>query len=435
MTFVTYKERVRRLSDRLVDVQRPIRVLDSLKWDPSILQKFKKSKFKEIPDIGPEYFATVDPGFDFEKKREELSELIKDIERELGPSDALGGLLIRNCTQYLDVVEMIRFRGHKKFGEYSKKLYGSTKDAFYTNGPKIAEMGHIMYQILSGLGSAAQGAALGPEYPENLDAKDVVDELNRRFSNYFGENEGVKAKISDGIIADAAAGGDVVKIKEGAFFSKRDVNILEVHEGWVHVGTSINGSNQHVASWLSKGPPQVAATQEGLAVIMEIFTFSSYPKRARIINDRILGIEKAEDGASILDLIEFYQTEGYSEEDCLTCVKRVFRGGNLDGGAPFTKDISYCKGLIENYNFLRVAVRMGKPFLAPFLFVGKIYVDDIPLLYQKHLEGIIDAPKFLPPQFADLNGLVVWMSFSNFFNKLDVATVQQHYASIFKAQM
>jgi hypothetical protein len=54
------------------------------------------------------------------------------------------------------------------------------------------------------------------------------------------------------------------------------VDIYEVHEGWVHVGTTLNGRSQPVCEFLSIGPPRCAATQEGLAVIMEIFTFRSF---------------------------------------------------------------------------------------------------------------------------------------------------------------
>ena len=100
------------------------------------------------------------------------------------------------------------------------------------------------------------------------------------------------AKLSDGIVADAAAGGDRVKIREGAMFSVRDVDLYEVHEGWVHVGTTLNGRAQKVAEFLSIGPPRCACTQEGLAVIMEIFTFRSFIQRAKQINDRIICIEK-----------------------------------------------------------------------------------------------------------------------------------------------
>ena len=132
-----------------------------------------------------------------------------------------------------------------------------------------------------------------------------------------------------------------------------------------------------------------------------------------------------------MELIEFYRTEGYDEDDCLSNAKRVFRGGVLEGGAPFTKDIGYCRGFVENYNFMRAAIRAGKPYLIPYLFTGKIHVDDIPLLYQKHQEGIIDAPKYLPPQFTDMNGIAVWMSFSSFLNLVDLKKIQEHYNKLF----
>jgi hypothetical protein len=94
--------------------------------------------------------------------------------------------------------------------------------------------------------------------------------------------------------------------------------------------------------------------------------------------------------------------------------------------------IAYCRGFIENYNFIRSAIRKGWAQIIPFLFVGKLHVDDVPLLYRKHLEGIVDPPSLLPPHFQDLNGLAVWMAFSNFLNKVDLDKVQGHYDNLFR---
>jgi uncharacterized protein (TIGR02421 family) len=428
MVWTTYKEKIKRLSQRIVEAQKPIRILDAIKWDPSVEQELRKSRFKQMPKINAEYYAGVELGFEPEFKLSELGDIAKDVGTSLGADDAVGQLLVSICEQYMDVVNLLANRGTKKFWDYSRKLYGSPKDRFFEDKNTISELGQLLYSILSKM----EDAALGPEYPENIPAEEVVRQLNERFKTFFKDDPSVRAKISDGIFADAAAGGDVVKIKQGAMFSSRDIDILEVHEGWVHVATSQNGNNQHVAKWLAKGPPRCSSTQEGLAVIMEIFTFRTYPRRARQINDRILGIDKVEDGANILELIEFYRTEGYSEDDSLFNAKRIFRGGVLEGGAPFTKDISYCKGFIENYNFMRAAIRAGRPQLVPFLFAGKLHVDDVPLIYQKYKEGIIDAPQYLPPQFRDLNGLAVWMSFSSFLNLVDLKRIQEHYDRLFK---
>lgn len=431
MVWATYKEKIHVLSQRIIEAQKPIRILDAIKWDEGVEAFLTKSKFKEMPELGPERYAAHNPIlWDPKKKDAEFREISDSIRKEIGLEDELGRLLYSIAEEYRLVVELIGARGTKRFWELSRRLYGSPQDTFVDASSTILSLGELLYSILT----QTDEADLGPQFPENLGAEEVVTRLNRRFEKYFGP-EMVEAKISDGIVADAAAGSENVKIKQGAMFSSRDVDILEVHEGWVHVGTTMNGKNQRVAKWLSKGPPRVASTQEGLAVIMEIFTFRSYPRRARAINDRILGISKAEQGANILELAEFYRTEGYSEAEVLLNVQRVFRGGVAQGGAPFTKDISYCKGFIENYNFMRSAVRAGKPFLLPYLFAGKLHVDDVPLLYRKHKEGLIDPPQFLPPQFRDLHGLCVWMGFSSFLNRLDLKRIQEHYNKLFEAHL
>lgn len=427
MVWSTYKEKVKGLSSLLVDAQRPIRVLDAIKWPSHLEEHLRKTKYKEMPEIDQKYYETkCDLGFDPQKKIEDFDALILKIHSELGKEDELGQMMVTNCKQYQDVIRMLVGRGTPEFHTYSKKLYGSAKENFRDDRTPTNEMARYLYDIFSVLGDHV----LGQAFVEDVTAEEAVKLLNEKFSNYFTDNP-VRAKLSDGIVADSAAGGDVVKIKEGAMFSKRDIDILEVHEGWGHVGTTLNGQSQHVATFLAKGPPRVAATQEGLAIMLEIFSFVSYPRRARTINDRVLGIDKAEDGANFLELIEFYRTEGYSEQDCVNNAKRVFRGGVLEGGSPFTKDLSYVKGFIENYNFMRAAMKAGKPEYIQFMFVGKVNVVDIPKLYNKFKEGIIDEPRYIPPIFKDLNGVAVWMSFSNVFNMIDMNRVQEHFSKIF----
>lgn len=425
--WVSYKEKIKHLSDRVVEAQRPIRVLDAIKWDPSVEEEFFKNKGKKLPRIDAEYYAKTEIGFDPNEKQRELQEIAADIKKDLGDKDDLGHLLLEMVDEYHELTLMLSNRGTPEFYKSARKLYGSPKDKFFEDNISIRDQGHHLYQILSQL----ENKFLGQEYPKEISSEEVVRVLRERFDKSFMQDK-IEVRLDDGIVADAAAGSDVIKIKEGAKFSKKDIDIFEVHEGWVHVATTLNGKAQKVATFLSKGPPRVAATQEGLAILMEILTFSTYPLRARTINDRIIGVDKAEEGADFLEVYEFYLTEGYSEQDAFRNSMRVFRGGVITGGAPFTKDISYCRGFIENYNFIRTAIRKGRPEIVPFLFTGKLHVDDIPLLYQKSLEGVIDAPQLLPPQFQDLNGLAVWMSFSNFLNVVDMHKVSEYYDDLFK---
>lgn len=423
----SYKEKIKQLSNRIVEAQKPIRVLDAIKWDSSIRDAFFEAKSRKLPKVDKAYYDRNPVNFNAKEKQCEFTEIEKDIINELGAKDDLGQLMIKMCDEYRNVALMLEARGTKKFYEYSRRLYGSPKDTFFDHAITISDQGHSLYQILSSF----QHKSLGQTYPKDIDSDQVVRELQTRFEKSFLKDK-IEVKISDGIVADASAGSDVLKIKESAKFSRKDIDIFEVHEGWVHVATTLNGKAQTVATFLAKGPPRCAATQEGLAILMEIITFSTYPLRARTINDRILGVEKAEDGANFLEVYDFYLTEGYDEADAYRNSTRVFRGGCVEGGAPFTKDISYCLGFIENYNFIRTAIRKGRPEIIPFLFAGKLHVDDVPMLYQKSLEGIVTKPALLPPHFADLNGLAVWMSFSNFLNTVDMAKVSDYYDSLFK---
>jgi uncharacterized protein (TIGR02421 family) len=426
MSFVTYKEKLKTLSRKVVEAQKPIRILNSIRIPPEWEAELLKSKFQSLPKDAKGHYDAHPLGFDTQEKHLEFKALKSEIAAQLGTGDDMGRHLERMCDDYMQVIEMLKNRGSAEFYRYSRALYGSPKDCFAQDQNTISEMAHLLYGILTGIGPSLPEV----KYPEDIPAVQVVNSLNERFTGYFGEGK-VLAKLSDGIVADAAAGGDKIKIRQGATFSTRDVDLYEVHEGWVHVGTTLNGRAQPVCDFLSIGPPRCACTQEGLAVIMEIFTFRSFIQRAKQINDRIICIEKAEDGASLLDVIEYLRTEGYTEQECMTHAFRVFRGGTLEGGAPFTKDISYCKGFVENYNFLRSAIRVSKPFLIPYLFCGKLHVEDIPLLYAKHLEGLVEAPHYLPPHFRDLNGIGVWMSFSSFFNRVDLQSVQAYYKNIF----
>lgn len=426
MSFVTYKEKLRALSRQLVEAQKPIRILNSIRTPPEWETEIVQSGYKDLPKNPRAHYESIALGFDPLAKTVELKHLKSEITAQLGKDDELGRHLQKICDEYLLVVEMLGLRGRPDFYRCSRELYGSPKDCFAQDLNTISGMSRLLYSILTGIGPSL------PEvhYSEDVSAREVVDTLNQRFGEYFA-GEKVLAKLSDGIVADAAAGGDKVKIRDGAMFSRRDLDIYEVHEGWVHVGTTLNGRHQPVCEFLSIGPPRCASTQEGLAVIMEIFTFRSNILRAKQINDRIICIEKVEDGANLLEIIEYLRTEGYNEKDCFTHALRIFRGSTLDGGAPFTKDISYCKGFVENYNFLRSSIRVSKPFLIPYIFAGKLHVEDIPLLYAKHLEGLVEAPRFLPLHFRDLNGLAVWMSFSSFFNRVDLQSVQAHYKTLF----
>jgi uncharacterized protein (TIGR02421 family) len=288
----------------------------------------------------------------------------------------------------------------------------------------------MLYGILTNVDDESLALEGGPSFERSVSSDEAAAELNERFARYFADTA-VRVSADDSILADAAAGNDYVKVRTGAKFSPRDIDILEVHEGWVHVATSLNGQAQTVAKWLSKGPPRTVAVQEGLAALLEIFTFRTFPRRARRLNDRVLAVDKAEDGASFVDVFEWFRTEGYDEEECFHNTRRIFRGGVVEGGAPFTKDACYCKGIVLNYAFIRSAIQHNRADLVPYLFVGKVAHEDVPVLARRVTDGVVKPPRYLPSMFRDLNGLAIWMAYSTFFTQLGGDVVADYYGKLF----
>jgi uncharacterized protein (TIGR02421 family) len=427
----SYKEIVAQLATRIVEAQRPIRVLQALRWDDSIEQQFLAGKQRELPRIDLDYYAGSDLGFDPQTKGEEFEQIARDIDREVGQGDAIGQLMMTTALEYRDVVRMLSARGTPGFYAWSRRLYGSPKDKFPDGRSTVRDLGQLLYGILTNIDEASGPMhRVSPAYARTIDAAEAARQLEERLARYFVD-VAVRVEADDGILADASAGSDYVKVRNGARFSPRDIDILEVHEGWVHVATSLNGQAQPVAKWLAKGPPRTTAVQEGLAALLEMFTFRTYPRRARRLNDRVLAVDKAEDGASFLDVFEWFRTEGYEEDECFHNARRVFRGGVLEGGAPFTKDACYCKGIVLNYAFIRSAIQHDRMDLLPLLFVGKVAHEDVPVLARHVSDGVVKPPRFLPPMFSDLNGLAIWMAYSAFFSQLGGEAIADHYARLF----
>src|SRR5689334_17243733 len=117
----SYKELVSQLAARIVDAQRPVRVLQSIKWGNAIEEQFFKSKCKEMPKVDAEYYAASDLGFDPVAKATEFEDIARDIDRELGESDAIGHIMMTTALEYRDAVRMLAARGTPLFYGFSRK--------------------------------------------------------------------------------------------------------------------------------------------------------------------------------------------------------------------------------------------------------------------------------------------------------------------------
>ena len=89
-----YLDTLKTLSDRLIAIQQPIRILDSIKWPAQWRQDFFNSGMKTLPPADSTYYQSIPLNFNFDTKQAELQDLRKDIVRKLGRKDGLGRIQI-----------------------------------------------------------------------------------------------------------------------------------------------------------------------------------------------------------------------------------------------------------------------------------------------------------------------------------------------------
>lgn len=428
MTRPNYRERLLALSNRLIEIQRPIQILDSIKWPNEFRDAFFASRASILPSADLSFYHRRPLPFNLCACALALDDLRQECRRKLGKHDALGMILQDTIDQYKRVIALLDSRGTPDFLHHSQALYGSARqDLRGDDNINLLDMAERLCAIFS-LPAAKH---LSRTHTKEFSAEHAVARLTGRLETYF-EPGAVRVVLDDGIVSDASAGGDKIKINRQAVFSQLDLQVLEVHEGWVHVGTTLNGRAQPWATWLSIGSPRITAIQEGLAVLIETLTFSSFPNRARRLSDRIVAVDMAEQGADFIEVYRHFVDRNISPQDSYTIAQRVFRGGMVQGGACFTKDLSYVRGFMELINFIRSAILEGVPEILPMLFVGKVTLDDVPVLYEHHLDGLISPPRYQPSMFGDLNGLYVWFGFSSGLALIDIESVQTHFRELFQ---
>jgi len=199
------------------------------------------------------------------------------------------------------------------------------------------------------------------------------------------------------------------------------------HEAHIHVGTALNGKKQTHLPMLGTSHAGTTRTQEGLAVFAEFITGTMDIDRMRRLSDRVLGIQLAIDGADFIEVYRYFVERVESKEQAFENTRRVFRGGIITGGAPFTKDNVYLNGLLRVHNFFRAIVSNNRVDYLPLIFCGKLDLDDIPVLSQLAQRGLLKKPKYLPPWASDKRFLLSYLAYSSFLNRIDMQKVKDYY--------
>lgn len=421
----SYRETVKELSDRIVRAQRPIRVLSAINWDDGIKERFFAAGCSEQPAVDRSYYESRPIGLDPDATRNELRDIEGAITGRLGPVSPAGSLMRTMCEQYRLTVDMIEARGTDRFSSIAGTLYGTPSDVFHVGGPTVADLARTMRRTLE----ANADAIMAMPDERVIAGPDAAAALRRQLDASVGEGV-IEVRVDDGIASDAAAGSDYVKMRPDRLFSKRDIDLLEAHEGWVHVATTMNGLAQPVCTFLGKAAPRTTVTQEGLAVLTEMLNLRSHPLRLAKLMRRVEAVQLAADGATFLDVFGSLRADGLSDEDAWVTAARVFRGSLPEAG-PFTKDIGYGKGLVLALIYVRMAIRFGSTRRIPMLFCGKVDLLDMATLHQLQDEGLVEPPAFVPPPFDDLPALATSLSIGRFIAEIDLEQMSRDYRRLF----
>lgn len=340
-------------SYRLKDIARDLSFLGHPRYPlRQLYQLFPQHKnfIDELEDVSVPFNVNIS------EKRRLLEAFLTDLSSSDLPSH-MKRIFTQRSEDYQHLLSMMESFGTISFYNHCTKLYGSSRtlgqnDAFLYFLERTAE-----YSV--------------PDMGDkNLKGGAALEYLRTRLGETFAEND-FEVKASSSLLSDSSAGRRTLKLNPYKTYSKEQLNIFLVHEGWVHLGTSINGAKQVENPWLATWAPRTTFLQEGLAILVELLTNCMTVERWNKVLLRHLATSMAERGSKITDVYAYLRHHDMEELDAFKLALRVFRGVPLEGGMAFTKELLYLHGLIELLNhlhFFKTDLRS--------LWVGKISFEE-----------------------------------------------------------
>ncbi|HEU4404712.1 MAG TPA: flavohemoglobin expression-modulating QEGLA motif protein [Polyangiaceae bacterium] len=386
-------------------------VLARIHWPRSVEQTFFAKGADELPE--PAY--AVDRA-----TAEENVRSLEKLRKSLSGDDPLRELLRRTATSYRDANRLLLAVGTPRFFELSCEIYGGARSMALDVDTTNLDLAEHLLGRLSHQAPAPEGpASIAPPGEPPVDHDALVQALAERLAREQPALE-VSVVVSDDVAPKVIAGARQVRVREGARFTPEEARSLFVHEIETHALTAQNGSSQPHLSFLRSGGPRSTRTQEGLAVFAELFDRSLSAARLLRLAERVRMVAMAEGGASFLDVYRHLTAAGVPAREAYLDTVRVFRGGVVAGGAPFTKDTVYLAGLIQVYNFLRTSVTRGTRHVAETLVCGRVALEDMGLLLVLREQGLLTPPVYVPGWLSNWQTLLPYLAFTSFLNEVSL---------------
>ncbi|MCA9710031.1 MAG: DUF1704 domain-containing protein [Myxococcales bacterium] len=259
-----------------------------------------------------------------------------------------------------------------------------------------------------------------------LSAAVVAAEIAAAVQAQFGARA-PEVEVVPALVARATATPSKIRLRQGARFTDLDVRQLIHHEAFVHVGTALNGRLQKALPILAQGHAGTTRTQEGLAVFAELLSGALDPRRLLRISHRVVAVQMALEGADFLEVYRYFLEHSPHELEAFESTARIFRGGPVEGGAPFTKDMVYLDGLVRVHVFIRAAIDTGRVDCLELLFTGKLDLRDIPAMAELRRRGLCRRPRYVPPWVSDPRRLLAYFALTDVIGRASAAGLRKHY--------
>ncbi len=398
------------LDARMVRAAREVKLLTLASWPAGLEIQFLADYARgtaTLPQIAY-------PKLDFSEVRRELAA----VAAESDPDHPLGQYLAESARSWGIAAELLEALGSPGVTALSIELFGKPDEALPGHGPSTREAARHFISIADEL----DHELMSPAETVKISATALHLQLQRDLDDYF-DGRVIEVILDPDLIAKAAAGATRIRLRSGAAFSDYDRDQLLQHEAFVHSLTALNGREQHVLPSLALASPRSTATQEGLATFAEQITGSIDIGRMKRLSLRIEAVAMALDGADFIQVFRYFLDAGQSHEDSFASAQRVFRGVPTHGGAAFTKDTVYLRGLVGVHTFFRWALRSGKLRLCRWLFAGKMTLADVQRFEPLFQDGVIRPPRWMPPWIQRANGLAGMLAFSLFANRIRLDSI------------
>lgn len=390
-------------------------LLRSMAWEDEVRLKFLRDGMLPTPN----YPAVETSG---------AAEAVTNARKKLDGDHVVTLWLLRLCDTLESTMGLLQSRGTTEFFNHSKDLFGEPTQLMIDRTTRVLD---LAVHLDSSLAELNFEKLVVEGYQKHLTAPAFAKALRGRLRPHFGEDT-PSVKVVPGLSAKALAGAKRIRVRKGAEFTQRDIDQLLQHEALVHVATALNGRAQPSFEILGRAHAGTTEVQEGLAVFAEIISGAMDPRRFRRLADRVIAIDMAIGGADFREVYDFYVPRVGDPDQAYENTRRIFRGGVISGGAPFTKDMVYLNGLLRVHNYMRSVVKLGRADLIRIAFSGKLDIEDLPAIAYLAGEGELIAPKYMPPWAKDLRFLVSYLAYSSFLNQVKMPGFQRYYEEALK---